>query len=180
MCDHMFVVTGGPGSGKSTLIDALHGRGFASMPEAGRAIIRDQVQIDGTDLPWSDRAMFAELMLGWELRSWHEASALEGPVLMDRGIADVIGYLTLCGLPVPAHVEAAATAYRYNRKVFIAPYWKAIFGQDTERKQDQEEAETTGRVMVDTYARFGYQLVELPKVSGEERVAFVVDHLNAE
>lgn len=180
MCDHMFVMTGGPGSGKSTLIDGLRDMGFASMPEAGRAIIRDQVQIGGTALPWANRAMFAELMLGWELRSWHEASALEKPVLMDRGVPDVIGYLTLCGLRVPTHVEAAAKTYRYNRMVFIAPYWEAIFRQDAERKQDQEEAEATGRVMTDTYARFGYQLVELPKVSVEERVAFVVDHLEAE
>ncbi|MCV2893915.1 AAA family ATPase [Lentibacter sp. XHP0401] len=180
MCDHMFVITGGPGSGKSTLIDALHSKGFASMPEAGRAIIRDQVQIGGTALPWADRAMFAELMLGWELRSWHEASALEGPVLMDRGVADVVGYLTLCSLPVPDHVEAAAKKYRYNSTVFITPYWEAIFCQDAERKQDREEAEATDRVMADTYARFGYQLVELPKVSVEERVAFVVDHLNEE
>ena len=180
MWDHMFVITGGPGSGKSTLIDAMQGKGFASMPEAGRAIIRDQVQIGGTALPWADRAMFAELMLGWDLRSWHEASALERPVLMDRGVADVVGYLTLCGLPVPAHVEAAAKKYRYNSTVFIAPYWEAIFGQDAERKQDREEAEATGRVMADTYARFGYQIVELPKVSVEERVAFVVDHLTDE
>ena len=36
---HMFVVTGGPGSGKSSLIDAMTRRGFRTMPEAGRAII---------------------------------------------------------------------------------------------------------------------------------------------
>ncbi len=36
--DRLFVVTGGPGSGKSTLIAALAGHGIRSMPEAGRAI----------------------------------------------------------------------------------------------------------------------------------------------
>src|SRR3546814_13735359 len=36
------VITGGPGSGKSTLIEALAVEGFDHMPEAGRAIIRDQ------------------------------------------------------------------------------------------------------------------------------------------
>lgn len=61
MWDHMFVVTGGPGSGKSSLIDAMARRGFRTMPEAGRAIIRDQVGIGGSALPWADRALFAEL-----------------------------------------------------------------------------------------------------------------------
>lgn len=41
------IITGGPGSGKTTLIDALAALGFQHMPEAGRAIIRDQVEIGG-------------------------------------------------------------------------------------------------------------------------------------
>lgn len=173
MGDHMFIVTGGPGSGKTSLIGALARQGFRSMPEAGRAIIRDQVRIGGPSLPWADRSMFAELMLGWELRSWHEARALDGPVLMDRGIPDVIGYLTLCGLPVPAHVEAAASLYPYNKRVFIAPFWDAIFTQDSERRQDRQEAEATGRVMAQTYARLGYQTIELPRTSLEHRADLV-------
>lgn len=177
MCDHLFVVTGGPGSGKSSLIEALARRGVRHMPEAGRAIIQDQVRIEGTALPWVDRAAFAELMLGWELRSHHEASAMPEPVLMDRGIPDVIGYLTLCGLPVPAHAERAASLFRYNRLVFMAPYWDAIFTQDAERKQDKAEAEATCRVMAETYTRLGYDLVELPLVGIEDRAAFVLKHL---
>jgi hypothetical protein len=59
-------------------------------------------------------------------------------------------------------------------------YWEGIFKQDAERRQDQEEAEASGRVMGDTYARFGYQLVALLKASFEERVNFVVEHLSAE
>lgn len=177
MCDHMFVVTGGPGSGKSSLIEALSRRGVRNMPEAGRAIIQDQVRIGGSALPWAERAMFAELMLGWELRSYHEASAADAPVLMDRGIPDVIGYLTLCGLPVPAHVEAAARIYPYNRRVFLAPHWDAIYAQDAERKQDRQEAEATGRVMSETYTRFGYQIIELPLAPVEERADFVVNCL---
>ena len=175
--EQMFVVTGGPGSGKSSLINAMARRGFPTMPEAGRTIIRDQVRIGGPALPWADRSIFAELMLGWELRSYYEAVASDAPVLMDRGIPDVVGYLTLCGLPVPAHIEVAAKIHPYNKRVFLAPYWDAIFTQDTERKQDQQEAEATGRVMAETYSRLGYQIVELPLVGIEQRADFMADRL---
>ena len=47
---HLFVITGGPGSGKTTLIDALARAGFARTVEAGRAIIQDQQAIDGPAL----------------------------------------------------------------------------------------------------------------------------------
>lgn len=50
--DRFFVLTGGPGSGKTTLIEALRTAGFATLPEAGRGIIRDQMAIGGPALPW--------------------------------------------------------------------------------------------------------------------------------
>lgn len=175
MCDHLFVVTGGPGTGKSTLIEALTRHGIGHMPEAGRAIIRDQVAISGPALPWGDRALYAELMLGWELLSHHEAEAMAGPVVMDRGLPDIVGYLRLIGLPVPAHIEAAARQVRYNRTVFLAPYWQAIFAQDAERKQDRQESEATARMMAETYAALGYEVIELPRTSIEARADFVME-----
>ncbi|MBC2884586.1 AAA family ATPase [Ochrobactrum sp. CM-21-5] len=171
------VVSGGPGSGKSTLIDALERKGFARTQEAGRAIIQDQVAINGPALPWADRALFAELMLSWEMRSHMLAQQLEGPVFFDRGVPDVIGYLTLCGLPAPSHMEAAANRIRYNRTVFLAPPWAEIFAQDAERKQDFDEAVRTFEAMEKTYHRLGYEVALLPKSSVKERVDFIEDQL---
>lgn len=79
---HFIIISGGPGSGKSTLIDALEQLGFSRTMEAGRAIIQDQVTIDGKALPWDDRALFAELMLSWEMRSHEAAQALASPVFL--------------------------------------------------------------------------------------------------
>lgn len=173
--DHLFVITGGPGSGKSSLIAALAAEGVAAMPEAGRAIIQDQAAIGGDALPWADRAAFAAQMLGWELRSHREARELAGPVLLDRGIPDVTGYLRLCGLPVPAHAVRAAEAFRYNRTVFIAPHWPEIYAQDAERKQDAAEALATHGMMAEVYAELGYELVALPLVPVASRTRFVME-----
>ena len=49
--NRFFVLTGGPGSGKTTLIEALRRAGFATSVEAGRGIIRDQSDIGGPALP---------------------------------------------------------------------------------------------------------------------------------
>ncbi|MGB6687188.1 MAG: AAA family ATPase [Terracidiphilus sp.] len=172
--DRFFVVTGGPGSGKSTVIEALGRLGVAIMPEAGRAIIRDQVAIGGNALPWADRMAFAELMLSWEMRSYRSALDVKGPVVFDRGIPDVVGYLELCNLPVPAHMRRAVDLFRYHRRVFIAPYWPEIFAQDSERKQSPEEAAATYRAMFDVYKAAGYELVHLPLAPVEERAEFIL------
>ena len=172
--NRFFILTGGPGSGKSTLIDALEGLGHARTIEAGRGVIRDQRDIDGPALPWRDPALFAELMLCWEMRSYHLAINQPGAVFFDRGVPDVAGYLRLHGLPVPAHVRKAAEQLRYNRRVFIAPPWPEIFTQDSERKQGFQEAERTHDSMVATYSDYGYELVTLPRASVQERLQFVI------
>lgn len=175
--DRFFVLTGGPGSGKTTLIEALKAEGFTTAPEAGRGIIRDQMAIGGPALPWQDRALFAEMMLSWELRSWHSAHAEPGPVFFDRGVADTIGYLRLCGLPVPGHIKNAAETFRYACRIFVAPPWPEIFTQDEERRQTLDEAERTFQSVTSVYAELGYELVPLPLVPVEERVRFVIDQI---
>lgn len=178
-CQRFHVITGGPGSGKTSLIDALARAGHARTVEAGRAIIQDQLAIDGPALPWRDPAAFAELMLSWELRSYRMAEAMAGPVFFDRGVTDLLGYLTLVGRPVPAHIARAAERFRYNRRVFIAPPWPAIYTQDAERKQTPEEAARTCEALVTAYTKGGYELVHLPLVSVEARVRFVLNEIGA-
>lgn len=172
--DRLFIITGGPGCGKSTVIDALAKRGISIMPESGRAIIQDQVAIGGKALPWSDREAFAELMLSWEMRSYRMAIAPKGIVILDRGVPDVLGYLRLNGLSIPAYVERAGQMFRYNRRVFIAPPWRDIFQIDAERKQSFEEAQATYEAMIETYSDLGYELIQLPLISVQERVNFLL------
>jgi len=172
--DRFFVLTGGPGSGKSTLVAALGDAGYAGSVEAGRGVIQDQVAIGGRALPWDDRQLFAELMLSWEIRSYHLAEATSGLVFFDRGVPDVMGYLRLSGLPIPVYMQAAVEAFRYNHRVFIAPPWEEIFSTDTERKQDFAEAVRTYEALKLVYAEFGYELIEIPRVPVADRVRFVL------
>lgn len=171
------VVTGGPGSGKTTLLESLAERGLSTTAEAGRGVIQEQMAIDGSGLPWSDRALFAELMLAWELQSYRWAQQQAGLVVFDRGVPDVVGYLRLSGLTVPTHIYAAAETFRYHHQVLIAPPWPEIFQQDDERRQDLAEAERTYEAMVEIYTELDYQLIELPRVDVAARLQFVTDQL---
>jgi predicted ATPase len=170
-----FVITGGPGSGKTTLTEALANAGFARSPEAGRSIIRDQVAIGGPAVPWNNPLAYAEMMLAWDIRSHHMAQEFTGPVFFDRGIPDIIGYLRLIGISPPQHLEKAAGLFRYNRYAFITPPWNEIYEQDSERKQSLDEAQQTYEVMLRTYAEYAYELIEIPRAPVPQRVQFILD-----
>ncbi|HZQ93930.1 MAG TPA: AAA family ATPase [Candidatus Sulfotelmatobacter sp.] len=172
--DRFFIITGGPGSGKTSLLDALECKGYSRSVEAGRGVIQQQVAIGGRALPWNDKSLFSDLMLSWEIRSYHIAEQRPGLAFFDRGVPDVAGYLRLSNLTVPPHVARAIEIFRYSRKVFIAPPWRDIYAQDSERKQDFDEAIRTYESLAVTYRQQGYSLLELPRASVEERVNFVL------
>ncbi|MGH6763469.1 MAG: AAA family ATPase [Phyllobacterium sp.] len=176
--DRFYIVTGGPGSGKSAALNALRKRGCAISIEAGRGVIQEQVAISGEALPWKNPALFAELMLGWEMRNYRMAEEQPGIVIFDRGVPDILGYLRLMNIDAPSHVITATHRFRYNPRVFIAPPWPEIFEQDAERKQDVEEAERTYEAMVTVYAELGYALIELPRLPVEERAVFMMSRMN--
>jgi predicted ATPase len=171
---NLIVIAGGPGAGKTTLIEALSAAGYATAPEAGRAIIQDQVAIGGTALPWIDAALFAELMLSWDLRSHRWAVRQDGPVFFDHALAGMAGYYRLIGREVPTHVLAAVAAFRYRTRVFVAPPWPEIYRTDTERRQSWEEAVRTYEAVTSAYTQAGYELVELPRAPVSERLEFVL------
>lgn len=56
---NLYVLTGGPGGGKSTVLDILDGMGYHTVREAGRKIIRSQAETGGNAVPWADTARYA-------------------------------------------------------------------------------------------------------------------------
>ncbi|WP_431214099.1 AAA family ATPase [Puia sp. P3] len=172
-----FIITGGPGVGKTTLLAELKRRGARCVDEVARDIIRQQVRDGGNALPWGDTMRYAELMHRRSVETYQEAGD-EGPVFFDRGIPDTLSYLRLIGRDIPAAMDEDARNIRYNSTVFILPPWQEIYGTDTERKQDWPEAVRTFGQLQKTYGEYGYQLVELPKTSVGERAGLLLQRTN--
>lgn len=59
-------------------------------------------------MPWSAPLLFAEMMVCWEMRSYHIAERESGSMFFDRGVPDVLGYLRMLNLPAPDHMQRAA------------------------------------------------------------------------
>ncbi len=173
--DRFTIITGGPGTGKTSLIAELRRRGFAGTVKAGRAIIIDQALIGGRGLESGDCELFAELMLAWEMRSYRIAARESAPaVFFDRGIPELTGYFLMRGMPVPAHVRTAARTFRYRPRVFLAPAWRAIYTTDAERKQIFEDAVAGSQAARTAYEDCGYEVIGLPLAPVAERADFVL------
>ncbi len=176
--EQAIIVTGGPGMGKTSLIEKLRQMGHTCIQESGRHIIQAELKSGGNRVPWADRQGFAYEMFNIAVADYKHALNNNTLTFFDRGLPDVIGYLILCQLPVPDSIWSAAKLYRYHSYVFITPPWQKIYITDNERKQSFEEAKVTYDVMASVYTRLGYSLIETPKVSVGDRARFIIDCFN--
>jgi predicted ATPase len=174
---NLFVVTGGPGCGKTTVLIELERRGYQFAPEVARQIIQEQMRADGTALPWSDRELYTQLMLERSIASYQAHTPANEITFADRGIPDTLTYARLIGLRDDTYIRQACEDYRYAAIVFVAPPWEEIYRTDDERKQDFEEAIRTHEINVNVYRECGYGLIELPRASVQERGEFIVGKL---
>lgn len=174
------VITGGPGVGKTTLINELNGYGFQTVQEDARKIIKAQIETDSEGLPWKNKELYAKLMLEASLRSYDEVNTkmFSNFIFFDRGILDTICYMKMEQIPVSDEIKEMVRQYPYNKNVFILPPWQEIYETDNERKQSWEEAECTFKKMKETYLEFGYNVIEVPKASVKERTEFIIQNID--
>lgn len=164
------VLTGAPGAGKTTLLDAAAAAGLRTSPEVARELLR---QPGGMDLRISDPLGFAEAMAQAHIHEFERHADAPGPVLFDRGLPDVVGFLDVSGLAVPRAVDRACRTLRYHGPVLRAPAWAAIYVQDAERIQDWEQAVASDEAVTSAWRRYGYDVTDLPLDSVAQRLAFV-------
>ena len=169
------VITGGPGAGKTTLLLALQARGYTIVGDSARTIIQDRRRRGLSPRPNAHE--FAHETLRMDIENFVHHAATPGHVFFDRSVLDA-----LCGLDRVSPLSESELSmwpskYQYYSKVFVLPPWKAIYVNDAERDHTFEHAESVDRIAQEWYRRCGYQVLELPKVSVDERCAFVLEAL---
>ncbi|MEJ2766454.1 AAA family ATPase [Photobacterium sp. MCCC 1A19761] len=166
------IITGGPGAGKTALLEAIARKGYLVFPEVSRQLIREQQQLAQGILPWTDLPAFAALCLS--AMSEHRRLAAEGtmPAFVDRAIGDICAYLAIGGAPIPADYHQAARGY--HPRVFCCAPQREIYVQDEERPHSFTEAEQIHWQLVETYQALGYQVVEVPWGCVNERAGWVL------
>jgi predicted ATPase len=172
---HIF--SGGPGAGKTTVLEALRARGFTCIDEAARQILKEQKAIGGNATHDGDQARYRDLTLARAIEAFEAVTERVAPVFFDRGVPEQLGYPA--SMPSPAHVLEAVRRYRYNRTVFVFPPWEAIYCHDEERKHSFQHAIDVFALVRATYQACGYATIEVPCAPVEDRADFILGQLGA-
>ena len=175
MLKKRIILTGGPGTGKTSIINELIKEGFGCFEEISREIIRDEMAQGSRVLPWDDLMAFSQKVIDGRIEQYN--NAIDGISFYDRSVYDSIAYLHLDKIEVLDEWDALGKELTFSKDVFITPPWKEIFHQDNERKESLAQLTLLHETLIRTYEEYGYNLIEVPKLSIKERVQFILNHI---
>ena len=171
----LYILTGAPGSGKTTILDNV-GPDIRCVGEPAREILAEQRSIGGAGIHDLDPSLFVDLLLRRSIDKHGAAQRGEGFAVFDRGVPDCIAYAILMGIdPTPSIL--ASEMYRYHSEALVLEPWEEIYTVDEERTMSFADTLAFHGALMDAYERAGYVLVEVPRDSAENRAAFVRDFI---
>ena len=169
------VITGGPATGKTSLIKAFDDSGYKTFDEVARKIIQEQLILKTNKVPWDDVVGFSKLVLLGQVHDFNLANA--NLIFYDRGIPDIIGYINHGRKKIFENLKISNQENRYDH-VFILPPWEEIYKTDNERRETFNDAKLIHKEIEKAYVTSGYQPIKVPLDSTTNRIKFILKKLS--
>ena len=182
MSARLIVITGGPGTGKTSLIEALAERGWASVPEAAIEVIGELNEEMGLERQkeWrhAHRGEFQGRVLARQ-RELEEAALASGEsvVFLDRSRVDGLAYCRYFNENPPPELVRAAGEIRFDDVVWLEQLRTFPERAATGRTSDRTASIALGSEIATVYAELGFELLRLEDRPLAERTDLLLQQL---
>jgi predicted ATPase len=171
---HWYVITGGPSSGKTSVVKELERLGYKVYYEAARIFI-DKEMAAGKSIKEirGDEADFQRKILKMKLEI-EDSAPKDKIVFFDRAIPDSIAYYQICGANSKEVLECCS-GKKYEKIFFLEPL---PFEDDYARVEDKATVEKLNKLLKECYLNLGYEVIEIPVLAVKERVEMILRKIN--
>lgn len=169
-----YVITGGPGSGKTTTINMLRDRGYKTTIEHARHYI-DTQRISGRTVEEirQNQIGFQRGVLEMQIVQESYLSPSE-IIFLDRALPDALAYYRFLKLPIDEKLEKVLKKVAY-KKIFILDFLPLV--NDYARIEDGEAQKKVHLLITEVYESLPFPVVHVPVMPCEERVDFILKSL---
>ena len=172
------VITGGPGTGKTSIIECLNKMNFNVFNESSREVTKKYKNIDSEQYFLSNPIDFSNILMDKRKKQFEKGTKSKNDYFFyDRGIPDVLAYLNFKKIDYQSSLIDDVLKFEYDA-IFITEPWKAIYKNDSERYETYDELLEIDIHIKKIYKKLGYNTITLPKRSVKDRVKFLLETLH--
>ena len=184
-----YIITGGPGAGKTALLNELKKRGHIIVPEVARQIIAEEQAKEIANpnykgiYPFTDLALFEDLVIERQLQ-YERKLPSSGKIFLDRALADPIAYAKVGNISLRNDLQRLIAQADYKRVFYLERL--PFYHQDKERKESLELVERIHDGLYEIYDNLGFDIVRVPiyypekEANIEERIKLILRETNSE
>ena len=170
-----FIMTGAPGSGKTSILRILEQGGYAVVDEAATDVIAAE-QAQGTDEPWTGPQFIDKITEMQRRRQEEPARRGAAAQVFDRSPVCTLALARYIGHPVPAalgeEIERIVRDRTFERRVFfVRPI--GFIEPTAARRISFTESLAFERLHEAEYLGLGFEIVDIPAGPVAERAAMV-------
>ena len=169
-----YVITGGPSTGKTTIINLLTEKGYKTTIEHARHYI-DTMKEEGRTVEEirTNKRKFQLGVLDMQIEQEAELSPSD-TVFLDRAIPDAMAYYRFLKLEYDKILLDAMKEVAY-KKIFILD--RLLFVNDYARTEDEQAQKLIHQLIIEVYQSLEFPVVFVPVISPDERVEFILKNL---
>ena len=169
-----YVITGGPSTGKTTVINMLQEKGYKTTIEHARHYI-DTMRDEGETVEEirNNKRKFQLGVLDMQIEQEAEIQPKD-IVFLDRAIPDALAYYRFLKLEVDDLLTNAIQNAHY-KKIFILDRLPLI--NDYARLENENDQIKIHRLITEVYEDLGFPIVFVPVLPPDERVEFILNNI---
>lgn len=168
MKNKKIIISGPPSSGKSSIINKLIQIGEICCSEVGPIDIKNKTIKNS-------KIQLSEFIFKHRQNQYNEPHL--NTCFYDRSMIDVIAYLIYWNIDYPSIWDKIVKEKRYNEKVFYTPIWNKIYQNSNARPESYTESCNIDTILRQTYIKYNYKLIEVPKLNIQERTEFIINRI---
>ena len=172
----IYVISGGPATGKTSVINELEKKGYKVLKEAAREVSLKDKRFQGKSTKEINKKEFQEAIFELQMKEIEKLKDNKEVIFSDRGLGDTLAYYVVNKLRVPKYQDIYAKKFRYAGVFILEPL--DFYKQDELRQESKTEAEKIHKTIAETYELLGYYAINILFMSVEERVEFIISKIN--